>query len=120
VLACLLLGAAGCGGSAPDDGSLQLLMQPDQGQADPFQDPTSMYLRIRIDDGTAPPLVDQTFTLAAGASYELDHVPTGSPRNFTVDVEDSTFTPTYEGTKNGVDLVAHQHNTVTILMRKLP
>src|SRR6476661_598208 len=117
-LGAVALAEIGCGGPGARGplGTLQIVLQAAQGQPDPFQDPTSkeVHVRIAVSNTAAPALFDKWF--AIGTEMEIDHLTLGTGRNLTVEVGDDAFQPHYRGAANGLTFSRGETLTITVLL----
>lgn len=120
--AAIALAEAGCGSAGRDAalGTLQIVLQAAQGQPDPFADPTSkeVHIRIAVANTAVPALFDQWF--AIGTEMEVDHLTLGTGRNLTVEVGDDQLNPHYRGAANGLTFSRGENLTITVLLSPIP
>ena len=120
--AAIALAEAGCGsaGTDPALGTLQIVLQAAQGQPDPFADPASkeVHVRIAVANTAVPALFDQWF--AIGTGMEIDHLTLGTGRNLTVEVGDDLKVPHYRGAANDLTFSRGENLTITVLLSPIP
>lgn len=113
LLACLV---SGCGEDDNDDGWYTLVLVPAPG-TDPFSDPDSEILYLRIETAALELLAEEEFPLASD-DLQMDDAPTGRGLYFVVEVRDGDVPPGViaEGRSGPHALEKGEHTTVTVVL----